>query len=362
VAAAILWTVVAGVYSRWYTAAVLCAVAGLLRPDAYLIIIPLGIMCVYDLKKTFWKPALTGFLISLPWYIFALIYFGTVIPQTAVAKVHTASLSEYWIALVHYVSVNLVVPRIIVSIPSFIETHYAPWFLTLVAAAVWLTALFGIWCLLKGNKRLWILPACMVLYCLAYLFLLRAYVGFEWHLYPVMLFLGVFFLTFIAQIPYLIKERHLRAMVIIFVFGYLLLFYGNRTIHNVAIHQNAFWFGARHKVYQEVADYLRQHSEETDVVLVEEVGTIAYYSQLPVLDAYGLVSRNPMEKLARGLVKPRWVIVVPLLPGMTPPPDPEFQARSKPVNKSELHPVGKEYYVTNVYLWEKYQQFLTANQ
>lgn len=295
--------------SRWMAAACLSALAGLMRPDAYLVALPLGLLCLIEMKRASWKAALAGAMGSAPWFIFAASYFGTVIPQSAVSKAYTAPLPWYAIRLFNYPAMNLLAWRL-----SFRGMHDVPNF---AAWAVWLAALAGAYLLIRRDPRLWVLPSILALYVAAYL-ALRATVGMEWHLYPIMLFLAVLSLAalVIGADTLLALAPQTSAHVWVALSLGLVLVVGYRTSDYVRIHEKGFWYGARDRVYRCVADYISAHSSPRDVVVADEVGTISYYSQLPMIDLEGLMTINPRERIRTPGRKPRWYVWVPAYAGI----------------------------------------------
>ena len=102
VAAFALWAVVAAVASRWTAAALLLGLAGLTRPDAYLLALPLGLLALPTLRAgrlRWWPPALAFTAVTVPWLVFAAVYFGTVVPQSAATKAGRAAPGTYLLHL-----------------------------------------------------------------------------------------------------------------------------------------------------------------------------------------------------------------------------------------------------------------------
>ncbi len=73
------------------------------------------------------------------------------------------------------------------------------------------------------------------------------------------------------------------------------------------------WFGGRDRIYQDIAAYLVAKSAPTDLVDAEEVGTLAYYADLPMNDHARIVTRYPGDafwKLEHGRPTAlRWLIL-----------------------------------------------------
>ena len=137
VAGLVMTTIALAVRARWIAAAGACAIAGLIRPDAYVIGLPLGLLCIADLRASCWKPTAVGLTISAPWFVFATWYFGSPIPQSATAKVATLDFASYATWLFNYPAMNLVARRL-----SLAGLEQVP---DLAAVVVWALAAVGAW-------------------------------------------------------------------------------------------------------------------------------------------------------------------------------------------------------------------------
>lgn len=339
-AAALIMTAMAlGVGSCWIAAACACALAGLMRPDAYIIGLPLGLLCIHDTRAECWKPAAVGAIVSAPWLLFAAWYFGTVVPQSAVSKVQTVALRDYATWLFNYPAMNLLAWRL-----SFRGIGEIP---GIAATAVWIMAAWGAYLLGRRGRRLWVLPASLGMYIAAYLVLCAA-VGIEWHLYPVMLLLAILTLAGLSLGAEALLPRHVASHAVVALLLGIAALVGYRSWQYAYIHEHAYWYGARDMVYRRIAEYLRTHADPGDVVAAEAVGTIAYYSQLPILDLEGLITAKPREQLTDPQRRPRWYIWVPDYRGIgayrgvaafdgNPASRAAFSAESELIDRDELN-------------------------
>lgn len=281
-AAAVTAALLAGVRGRWTWAAGLLAVAGLLRPDAYLAGLPLGFLALpAALSRTtpIGPPLLAFGAITAPWFLFAKLYFGSVLPQSAVAKVGRATAGEYLLHLLR--------DPARVLWPGAEATW--PW-----VAATWLLTVLGSWALISRQHRLWVLPAYGALHFAAYL-VLRPFIQHRWHLYPLVWVVVVLALAAVASVSQARPARIARPVAAVALLG-LLALYGHRSWLWTEHVQSGYWWGQRDRVYRRVAEYLLTHGDPaTQRVATVEVGTLAYYGGFRMLDLGGLVTRLPED-------------------------------------------------------------------
>lgn len=68
--------------------ALLCAAVGLVRLDALLLLGPAAVLCLGRVGRRAWPAAALGALPLLAWEIFSLVYYGSLVPNTALAKLN----------------------------------------------------------------------------------------------------------------------------------------------------------------------------------------------------------------------------------------------------------------------------------
>lgn len=280
VMALVLWAFALAMASRWAAVAVCCALAGLVRPDAYLVALPLGVWCLRERGWRAWPLALLGLAVTAPWWLFAAWYYGSPIPNTAIATFRVVSLARY----AHHL---FVVPPASVFFPRQPPA---------ILAFGWAVAIAGAVVLIRRDRRFWALAVYALLHAAAYLYL-RPYSSRGWHDYPVVIVFTLFALAALAAAVHL-AARVLRLPgarrlpVTASALGLVVVLYGLRCYTSAEAYPNAYFLGARDKAYRRVAAYLREHAAPGDVVISGEVGTIAYYSHRPMYDAGGLVTRG----------------------------------------------------------------------
>lgn len=279
VAALALGAVVAGVTGRWTLAAGLLALAGLTRPDAYLLGLPLGLLALGDLRRGAVRPGppLVAFALpTVPWYLFAALYYGTVLPQSLAAKVGKEGVGFYLYHLLTRPARQLMLG------------HAHPlWIVT-----AWLLAVGGAVVLVRRRPRLWVLPAWGLLHLAAYL-ALRPFHQHQWHLYPLVL---VFVLCALAALGAVARfqPRRVALTVALAALGAMVAAHAAESVEWMLKWRNGYWYGDRQRAYVRTAEYLRRHGDpQHDVVASVEVGTLAYYSGFTMYDLGGIVTRLP---------------------------------------------------------------------
>ena len=308
VAALALWALTAGVAGRWTAAALLLALAGLTRPDAYVLALPLGLLALADLRArggktagaeagrfrgSWWPPVAAFAAVTLPWLLFAALYFGTVIPQSAVAKVGRATPGAYF--------------QHLLSLPTqvLLGGRHSPGWIVFA----WLLAAAGAALLVRRRRRLWVLPAWGALHFAGYE-ALRPFVAHRWHLYPLAL---VFVLCALSAVGALasLEPRRLARPLAVGTLAALAVLAALRTGAWLGAHGDSWDFGDRDRAYRGAAAYLAARSRPgDDLVAAVEVGTLAYYGGFRMFDLGGLISRPPGD--VAEWPRPDWFVLDPL--------------------------------------------------
>ena len=287
VAACVLCGFAAAQRSRWYAVALWVAAATLLRPDAWLAAPVLGGLCVREQRRKLLGPCLVFLLAALPWPLFASAYYGSPLPQSALTKYQRSGFLEY---LTH----ELVHPGALLlpGMPPLLSSALALGLSLLGAAA-----------LFRRAPRLLAFALYALLHALAYLWL-RPFTIHTWHLYPWVLALCVLAWSGLISLVLDFRDRVWRAAWIASgcaALG-LLAVHAAGFIGGFRTLEQSYWMGQRQAVYQDVAGYLRQHAAPGEAFASVEVGTIAYYTDLPAFDLGGLITR-PNEQMAQHHVR-----------------------------------------------------------
>lgn len=335
VAAACLAAVVLAQRDRWRSAAAAAALAGLLRPDALLLALPLGILAHRKSARGAMGPLFVGAALSTPWFAYAWIHFGSPLPLSAYAKVASEPALDYGLRAIRYVSSNLDLAPLQMTAAS-----PAAWALSL---GVLMLAIFGSVQLNSRCSTLAALPAFAGLLLCSYV-ATQPQPGMEWHLYPVLLIVSILALSgcaFAGQSAAVRVGRVPVSMAAVVVVALICA----RTVRYAGVHQSAYWYGARDETYRALAAHLDAHAADGDHVASSEVGTIAYYSGLPIVDIAGLVTTEAGR--AEHVAACRWFVDVPAYSFLygAPRAEPPYEVfESSTVSSVELQQPGETHF------------------
>lgn len=309
VAACVLFAFVLADRKHWYAAAALAALATVIRPDAWLAALVLGAFCIWEERRAaLGKIALFGGLAAI-WPLFALSYYGSPVPQTALAKYHRSGFIDYLAHEAAYPS-SLFLPDLGPPLRSIVM---------LVLAG------FGACVLIRRAPRLTPLVVYGAAHALAYL-QFRPFTVHQWHLYPWVLVLCITSWSAILWAGQQCLERGQRAglAAVVVVSTILVAFQAARFFEAARELDARYWTGQRHATYVEIAKYLTEHAQPGEWFGSVEVGTIAYYSNLSAFDFGGLVTR-PYERMEQYPV--RFLVVDKLYMQRDMPVRPVFQSQ-----------------------------------
>lgn len=259
-----------------YRLAALCAgLAVLMRPDALVFVGVLGGLAALRLRRAALPHLALLLAVALPFWVFSVAYYGSAIPHSAVEKFQRTDLATY---TVH--EARLFAETLLPLGPI------RPWFLPVVLAVLALAAFGSV--LVYRERFMAVLLACAFLHWGAYL-VLRPFVGHDWHLYPANLIA-----TCVVLAGLLCCARDARSVPLRVVAGAVVLAIvvagAVRTFGAAHDYDAGYWTGGRDAAYRRVAQFLRQQALPGDEFASVEVGTIAYYANLPAYDLGGLVT------------------------------------------------------------------------
>lgn len=304
VAALSLWALVGAQRRHWLAAAVLAALACLMRPDALLLAAVLGAACVWERRSQAYLPTCVFAGLTLPWVAFAWAYYGNPLPHSAVEKFQRTELRPYFEHALRLLGETL-----------FPFARSIAW---LVIAWLWIGA--GAWFLAKRERGMRMLVLYALLHLGAYL-VLRPFSGHDWHLYPFNLLAVVIaagaLCAFTSHGSVAVRWAATLAL------GAWVMLVALRTADGARTYRNGHWTGARDGAYRNVARYLTEHAQPGDHFACVEVGTLAYYSDLPAYDLGGLITDLRHVNMSDRPV--RWLVLDKKYLSHAPPWPPVFR-------------------------------------
>ncbi|MDP8247408.1 MAG: hypothetical protein P9M00_04675 [Candidatus Tritonobacter lacicola] len=304
---------------RFALAAVFVSLAVLTRFDGIIPAAILLIMYVVQEKRCPWKLFAIGAAILIPWFVFSLLYYGAILPQTFYAKRSLLSLSGFMQQMVwkYCFSFNVIRSQELLPLPWFV------------------LPLVGIFFGVRKSKYFALIFLYMAGIGLGYA--LTGRMEEAWPLFPVMAGMRIFMFYGIYQVAALcgrlarVKRwyRPVCAAVLLFLTVPVLL-------HDFEILEKMpgsgyvkYFFVARMKVYEDTGTWLRKNAGPASTVFTGEPGTLAYHSGCIFFDYYGLVTRRgwkvPLKDVGRELRADYIVLPDDYLAELGPELPPEYE-------------------------------------
>lgn len=216
--------------------------------------------------------------VTLPWLLFATVYYGWPIPRTLQAKQGLSAMSEY---LVHATTYSFVVP----GFPPSAASH---------SIAVVLAAL-GLLIVVRYLRGMLVLVLFAVLLIVVY-----AWIGpplsQAWHIFPATLVVRL--LIVVGALGSLeargrrltAHRRLLRRATVGATAALWLIPLALQAVETRRNMETSMWYGVRHQRYEQVADWLLDHAGPDRSLLAIEVGTLGYLTGYEMVDPFGLVT------------------------------------------------------------------------
>ncbi len=262
---------------RFSRSSVVLALVLLTRPDAGIIV---ALTTLYWYQKVGFEKTvrLLCLLIitTLPWLIFATLYFGNFVPQSLLTKLHAAqiynlpALQATKIQAAHLSKIywgKLFDPD---NIPLQITFNLLP-FLAVVALGI----------KQKINKDNWILAAIPITYVL--LFALSNPLMFPWYLSQVESFWIL--LSFLGVVALLEKTNRSGVHILLLcllLLGPTIAWARNATTTNPGSKMQAF----------AAATYIRSHMQPGDSIGLADIGIVGYHTNAYIADFIGLITSD----------------------------------------------------------------------
>jgi hypothetical protein len=260
---------------RYPVAAVLAAMAVLTRPDGILVVFVLA--GHYLLKRRSHVPwlALALFLgLTIPWFAFAWVYFGSPIPATLFVKQHQGAMA---------ISQKFA-PGLLTVLRPYVQW---PYLLELGLAAI------GLFFIIRRYPQWRLLLIWTLLYFLAYTALgVSRYFWYYAPLVPgfiVLLGLGI---TGISEF-FSSHKTHLFNLIMAIVFLALVL------VQSVNLWQSQKYIDSRLSIYTSVGKWLSANTPPNTSVGTLEVGIIGYYAERRMVDFAGLLQPDVSNQLSK---------------------------------------------------------------
>ena len=272
----------------------LSTLSALTRPEGFFVVAILLAVNLYR-EPHRWRQYLvvTGLLL-LPWLIFATIYFGSPIPNSAIAKAALyAKLGSFgiWETLVYFMAWH---------------TPFG-WLMSLMALVG------GYWLNKKQNfgwPAIIFLAGLISFYCLSRARMFFWYIGPIYPLYFIFATAAVCWA--VARFEWLRQKRTLVRNLTLIGLCLLLGFAWRTPVFYYSRLQEA-----QMSAHYEVAVYLATQVADYELVAAEDIGYMGYYSKKRILDRDGLVSPEviPYNRNENylGLIndfKPEWVVTL----------------------------------------------------
>lgn len=279
-------------YRRLNLAAVLSALAVLTRPDGILVAAILAVVGYLEWRKTSqpfpWSPLLLFAGITLPWFVFSWLYFGSPLPVTLAAKQHQGAMA--------------ISQRFAPGLPTIFRPYTRHWYF-------WIEAFFAVigfgWMVKKfitgrsnlaGFWQTWKSVLLLFAWTLTY-FLAYALMGvsrYFWYYAPLVPgFLAMVGLGLTALL-FFIKHNRVPGLSSYLVLSLVLILMVAQVFHLGMVRPTAV---PRTAAYRAVGEWLARNTPSSSAIGLLEVGVIGYHAQRPVVDFAGLIQPAVASRL-----------------------------------------------------------------
>lgn len=240
----------------------------LTRPDTVLWLLVLGLAAWHRERRLPWREAVGVTTLLLPWLVWATWRYGAPWPNSAAAKIGQNALMP----------IDAAPPFAL----AWLEIAVAGW-------PVWLSVLFGaalvtaVWP--ESKRRFADRPApWLLLWTFLYLVVYSGLgvVAFPWYFVPPLVV--TLFVSAIGAGRWLRKAPWGAAPALLMIAGYLWV--------QLPLMPAALPLRGHRADYRAAAEWLRANTPPDATVATIEIGVLGYYSERPLLDTMGLVSRS----------------------------------------------------------------------
>ena len=272
-------------------ASVLVGALAVLRPDGVLVGITLVFTEARRRRGVPWQMIAWAALVLVPWILFALIYFGSPVPQSMLAKVGLGG-EDRWMSARHLL--------------AYFTDLKERWFLPLTLASLIGLTTTGVRKPLARYLLAWAALYAAV-FTLANKFLYPI-MPFEWYFLPLLapyVLLASFGLFRLVEH---LKIRHASmatvGLTLVVLAVFLPVLARQRAELIKIVH-------GREALYVELALALSEYGAGQDLVAAPEIGALGYFYPGPILDVNGLVSPEAVGHSFSDLVytrRPPWIV------------------------------------------------------
>jgi hypothetical protein len=256
---------------KWTLSAIFQCMYALSRMEGLLLFLICTSLLFWKKKRIVYPVLITGAILLVPWFIFSIRYFGDFFPNTLYAKARQGTRPDIWIGFSK----------------GFFQTMTLI-FLNKDWPFLSLCSLFGLAGLIRKRHAL------LLSWCAIHQFiywLLGVPGSYSWYFYPLWLLYpmlmagGVAFLVS-GKEPMNLPLRGKRCFLYTALLGFLIF----RSYHQP--YTNTFYHN-RHRLYLEVADYVRKSFPPDNKIIADEIGILGYYlKDYVILDTAGLIHKD----------------------------------------------------------------------
>lgn len=274
--------------SRGFAANVLGAVTCLVRPDSLLLVLPI-LLLGRETRRL--RPLACFCAIGFLWEGFAFFYYGELIPNSFHAKRGVSPFLPFLVNAVEYATgAILAYPVSLSRGPSFAGR-----------ILVFCLALMG---LLNPEMRrrlatvyAWLVFPWLLIITYSAIGSLH---GHNWEFYSARFFVrtaaGIGLLSLGCAVAAKLKASFLpRALAFaglafwVFANG---VYQTTNLVDQLTRQDTSYWGGARYQSYRRIADWMNRNLPQGASIAINEVGTLAYYTELKIIDVGGIVTRG----------------------------------------------------------------------
>jgi len=255
---------------RYNLTAIFIALAILTRPDGVLAAAILFIHYVVHRRQSIpWRAMGLFLAITLPWFLFSTLYFGSPIPVTLAAKQQQGAMT---------ISQSFA-PGILTILGWGYTSRFQYWF----AAGL---AILGLLSILRMNRQWALFLSWTVLYFAA--FSVLGVSRYFWYYVPlipgVIIAAGLGADTIHAFLVH--RFPRLRPHINLFSFALIIMILFLQFEHLLHLSKHP---DKRVKIYQAVGEWVHSNTENNEWVGTLEVGIIGFYSNRPMIDFAGII-------------------------------------------------------------------------